>query len=97
MAVVVQFLEHFNFEMLRWLREQTPTVEAEALFICAVNRRSERVLNFENIYSQSQSALEKICFESDECKADTQPRGAFGGYIHAALQPSVWSICCRAL
>ena len=46
-------LDHFNFEMLRWLREQTPAVEAQALFICAIKRRNERVLNFKNTHFKS--------------------------------------------
>jgi hypothetical protein len=33
------------------LREQAPAVEAQAQFICAVKRRSERVVIFENACS----------------------------------------------
>ena len=44
---------HFNVEMPWRLREQTPAVEAQAQFICAVKRRRERVLNFENVHFQS--------------------------------------------
>ncbi|SCM74753.1 hypothetical protein KL86DES1_22133 [uncultured Desulfovibrio sp.] len=40
-------------KLLWQLPEQMPAVEAYALFICAVQRRSERIINFESEYSQS--------------------------------------------
>ena len=39
------------------LRKQTPAVEAQAHCICAIKRRNERAVTFENMYPQRLSAL----------------------------------------
>ncbi|WP_147357550.1 hypothetical protein [Desulfovibrio legallii] len=50
-------LRLFNVAMPWLLCKQTSTVEAQAKFICAGKRRKQGALNFENAYSQRQSAL----------------------------------------
>ncbi|RHH20852.1 hypothetical protein DW219_09340 [Desulfovibrio sp. AM18-2] len=39
------------------MRKQTPAVEAQAHCICAIKRRNERAVTFENMYPQRLSAL----------------------------------------
>ena len=53
----------FALKLFSRLREQALAVKAQAQFICAVTRHNGRIWDFENVRSQSYSALEQFLFE----------------------------------
>ena len=47
-------LGYFKFEMPGRMPEQTPDAQEQAQVVCAADNHSVRVVNFANVYSQSE-------------------------------------------